>query len=114
MTLSKLSASSEHPLGRTLNNKKVETIEGLDKGEKLAVLQEKFIAHSSVQCGFCIPGILMALAELLEQGKPIGEEGIRELLSGHLCRCTGYTTIVKAAVAAVSEVQSAESLERDA
>ena len=96
-----------------VEGKKVETVEGLDEGGKLAVLQEKFIEHSSVQCGFCIPGILMSLAELLEQGKPVGEEGIRELLSGHLCRCTGYTTIVKAAVAAVSEVQSAGSLERD-
>ena len=97
-----------------VDGKKVDTVEGLDEGGGLAVLQEKFIEHSSVQCGFCTPGILMSLAELLDQGKPVGEEGIRELLSGHLCRCTGYTTIVKAAVAAVSEVQSAGSFERDA
>ena len=73
----------------------VRTVESLAAGGPLTPLQEAFRAHHALQCGFCTPGILMAAEELLERGHPTREE-IVDLLSGHLCRCTGYTPIVDA------------------
>src|SRR5207244_1695772 len=67
----------------------LETVESLADGEELSSLQEAFRRNFALQCGFCTPGILMAATELLERGKPTRAE-IVDLLSGHLCRCTGY------------------------
>jgi aerobic-type carbon monoxide dehydrogenase small subunit (CoxS/CutS family) len=67
------------------------TVEGLPWG----ALQEAFRRHHALQCGFCTPGILIAATDLLSHGEPSRQE-IVELLSGHLCRCTGYTPIVDA------------------
>jgi 2-furoyl-CoA dehydrogenase 2Fe-2S iron sulfur subunit len=67
------------------------TVEGLPQG----ALQEAFNAHHALQCGFCTPGILIAATDLLAQGRPTRAE-IVDMLSGHLCRCTGYTPIVDA------------------
>jgi len=70
----------------------LETVEGLEWGS----LQEAFRRNHALQCGFCTPGILMAAADLLSRdGRPTREE-IADMLSGHLCRCTGYTPIVDA------------------
>ncbi|MET0290525.1 MAG: (2Fe-2S)-binding protein [Pseudoxanthomonas sp.] len=78
----------------------VETVEGLspDGGHTLGVLQESFRAHHGLQCGFCTPGILMSLDGFLRAQPDASEHALREMLSGHLCRCTGYATIIKAAV----------------
>jgi aerobic-type carbon monoxide dehydrogenase small subunit (CoxS/CutS family) len=73
----------------------VRTVEALAAGGPLTPLQEAFRANHALQCGFCTSGILMAAEELLEHGRPTREE-IVDLLSGHLCRCTGYTAIVAA------------------
>jgi 2-furoyl-CoA dehydrogenase 2Fe-2S iron sulfur subunit len=73
----------------------VETVESLAGRGPLTPLQESFRRHHALQCGFCTPGILMAATELLERGRPTREE-IVDLLSGHLCRCTGYAPIVDA------------------
>jgi 2-furoyl-CoA dehydrogenase 2Fe-2S iron sulfur subunit len=73
----------------------VRTVEALAAGAPLTPLQEAFRAHHALQCGFCTAGILMAAEELLEQGSPSRAE-IVDLLSGHLCRCTGYEPIVDA------------------
>jgi aerobic-type carbon monoxide dehydrogenase small subunit (CoxS/CutS family) len=81
----------------------VRTVESLAAGGPLTPLQEAFRSHHALQCGFCTPGILMAAEELLEQGQPEREE-IVDLLSGHLCRCTGYEPIVDA-IAAAAVVQ---------
>ena len=70
----------------------VTTVEGLEWG----VLQEAFRRHHALQCGFCTPGILLAASDLLERGGPPTREEIVDLLSGHLCRCTGYEPIVEA------------------
>ena len=102
------------PLAVQVQGKRIETVEGLGEVGRLSRLQEQFVENSSVQCGFCTPGILMSLTELLDRREPIDEAGIRELLSGHLCRCTGYTTIVKAAVAAVSDAGLLLASQRDA
>ena len=73
----------------------VETVESLAADGALTALQESFRRHHALQCGFCTPGILMATTDLLRRGAPTRAE-IVDLLSGHLCRCTGYAPIVDA------------------
>ena len=73
----------------------VETVESLAGRGPLTALQEAFRRHHALQCGFCTPGILMAAHDLLSRGRPTRDE-IVDMLSGHLCRCTGYTPIVAA------------------
>jgi aerobic-type carbon monoxide dehydrogenase small subunit (CoxS/CutS family) len=68
------------------------TVEGLEWGP----LQEAFRANHALQCGFCTPGILLAAADLLGRGGPPTRTEIAEMLSGHICRCTGYAPIVEA------------------
>jgi 2-furoyl-CoA dehydrogenase 2Fe-2S iron sulfur subunit len=83
------------------DGRRVDTVEGLaGEGGVLSELQAAFKRHHALQCGFCTAGILMSsadwLARLREQGRQPSEQEVREMLSGHLCRCTGYTPIVKA------------------
>jgi 2-furoyl-CoA dehydrogenase 2Fe-2S iron sulfur subunit len=73
----------------------VETVESLAGDVLLSPLQAAFKRHHALQCGFCTPGILMAAGDLLSRGTPSREE-IVDMLSGHLCRCTGYAPIVEA------------------
>jgi aerobic-type carbon monoxide dehydrogenase small subunit (CoxS/CutS family) len=70
----------------------IRTVEGLEWGP----LQEAFRAHHALQCGFCTPGILLAASDLLGRGGPPTRAEIADMLSGHLCRCTGYEPIVEA------------------
>jgi aerobic-type carbon monoxide dehydrogenase small subunit (CoxS/CutS family) len=74
----------------------IETVEGLASNGELHPLQEAFRAHHALQCGFCTSGILMAAADLLERNETPTREEIVDMLSGHLCRCTGYEPIVDA------------------
>jgi 2-furoyl-CoA dehydrogenase 2Fe-2S iron sulfur subunit len=74
---------------------RVETVESLAGTGALNELQEAFHRHYALQCGFCTPGILMAATDLLSRGQATRED-IVDLLSGHLCRCTGYAPIVDA------------------
>ena len=74
----------------------VTTVEGLAAGETLDPLQEAFIEHGSVQCGFCTPGMLMSAKGLLLEDPQPDETEIRRALSGNICRCTGYAKIVEA------------------
>lgn len=76
------------------------TVEGLSGDGRLSALQEAFIEHNAVQCGFCTPGMLISAFALLQRNPEPAEEDIREALVGNLCRCTGYERIV----AAVREV----------
>jgi 2-furoyl-CoA dehydrogenase 2Fe-2S iron sulfur subunit len=80
----------------------VRTVEGLspDNGATLSILQDEFRNHHGLQCGFCTPGFLMTLDALFRERPEAGADEIREVLSGHLCRCTGYAPIMKAALAA--------------
>jgi 2-furoyl-CoA dehydrogenase 2Fe-2S iron sulfur subunit len=71
------------------------TVEGIAGRGALTPLQEAFRRHHALQCGFCTAGILLAATELLERGRPTREQVV-DLLSGHLCRCTGYSPIVDA------------------
>lgn len=85
----------------------VHTVEGLspDGGATLSVLQAAFREHYGLQCGFCTPGILMTLDTVLRESPNATEEEIREALAGHLCRCTGYTPIMRAALAAQKKMR---------
>jgi aerobic-type carbon monoxide dehydrogenase small subunit (CoxS/CutS family) len=78
----------------------VVTVEGLAKGEELSPLQQAFRKHNALQCGFCTAGMLITLHALLTDEPSAGEERIRDVLSGNLCRCTGYIPIVEAALEA--------------
>ena len=83
------------------DGRRVDTVEGLaGEGSKLSVLQEAFRRNHALQCGFCTAGILMSLDHYLEINPEASQEQLREVIGGHLCRCTGYTQIVNAAVEA--------------
>ena len=86
--------------------RRVDTVEGL-AGEDgaLDALQRAFRRHHALQCGFCTPGILMSLGDWLAKNPTPGEQALREMLSGHLCRCTGYSGIVRAALDAAAELR---------
>lgn len=77
--------------------KKIRTLESLlgPNGE-LSDIQQAFIDESAVQCGFCTPGFIMSAIEILESGKEYTDDELRKLMSGHLCRCTGYENILRA------------------
>ena len=79
------------------NGKKIRTLESLigPNGE-LSDIQQAFIEEAAIQCGFCTPGFIMTAVELLETGREYTDDELRKLLSGHLCRCTGYENIIKA------------------
>ncbi len=83
-------------LAPKVEGKKVETIEGLGNRDSLHLLQKSFIDHGAIQCGFCTPGILMSSKALLEEKSSPTREDIKEAISGHLCRCTGYQQIIEA------------------
>lgn len=83
----------------------IRTVEGLAPAmDRLSVLQAAFRRNHALQCGFCTAGILMSLDHFLRTHPSPGEGEIRDLLSGHLCRCTGYTPIIKAALEAAAEL----------
>ena len=89
----------------------IRTVEGLAPGPgRLSVLQEAFRRHHALQCGFCTAGILMSLDWYLAQTPDPSEAELREFLSGHICRCTGYVPIVAAALDAAKRLrQTGES-----
>jgi carbon-monoxide dehydrogenase small subunit len=83
-------------LAPKVEGRKVETIEGLGSRDSLHPLQKSFIDHGAIQCGFCTPGILMSSKALLDKNSNPTREEIKEAISGHLCRCTGYHQIIEA------------------
>jgi len=91
---------------------KVRTVEGLaPSADRLGILQAAFKRNHALQCGFCTAGILMSLDGFLREHPQPDEAAIRDLLTGHLCRCTGYTPIVRAALEAAAEM--ADDLSRE-
>ena len=79
------------------NGKHIRTLEGLlgPNGE-LSDIQQAFVDEAAIQCGFCTPGFILTAVEILESGKEYTDDELRKLLSGHLCRCTGYENILRA------------------
>ncbi len=81
------------------------TVEGLNKNGKISILQQEFISHDALQCGFCTPGMLMSARALLDRNSDPNEKEIKEAIAGNFCRCTGYVPIIAA-------IKSAAKLER--
>jgi len=92
-------------LGVQADGKEVMTIEGLQEGPRLHPLQETFVEHSALQCGYCTPGIIMAAKALLDQNQTPSEGEVREAISNNLCRCTGYEKPVKAILGAAESMK---------
>lgn len=78
------------------DQKEILTIEGVEQNGEMSEIQEAFIRHGAIQCGFCSPGMIMSVKYLLEQNPHPTEEEIRRGISGNLCRCTGYQQMVDA------------------
>ena len=76
--------------------REVRTVEGLAPGDRLHPVQEAFVEAGAVQCGFCTPGLVVAVADLLERDPSPDDLTVREALSGNLCRCTGYEKVLDA------------------
>ncbi|MSP81751.1 MAG: (2Fe-2S)-binding protein [Alphaproteobacteria bacterium] len=92
-------------LGAEAEGRKIRTIEGMAKGDKLHPLQKKFLEHAALQCGICTPGFLVAARALLERTPNPTETQVRYWLAGNLCRCTGYDKIVRAVLATAVEMK---------
>lgn len=90
-----------------VGGKKIDTIEGMAKGEKLHPLQRKFLELNGLQCGICTPGILVSARALLERNPDPSESEVRYWLAGNLCRCTGYDKIIRSVLAAAKEMRGA-------
>ena len=85
-------------------NREVWTIEGLGSPGKLHPIQEAFVEHGAVQCGFCTPGVIMSVEALLDENPNPSKAEVRAGLSGNICRCTGYVKIVDAVLAAAKRM----------
>jgi carbon-monoxide dehydrogenase small subunit len=94
-------------LAMQARGREVRTVEGLAEDARLHPVQEAFVAHGVPQCGFCIPGVLMSAAALLEDNPAPSEEDIRLGIAGNLCRCTGYTKMVAAIHEAAGQTREA-------
>ena len=86
----------------------ITTVEGLSTEDELDVIQEEFITHGALQCGYCTPGMIMSAKGLLMENTDPTEEEVVKALSGNLCRCTGYKKIVEATLAAAKRYQEKE------
>ena len=84
--------------------KMIETVEGLAQKGELHPLQQAFLEHGAVQCGFCTPGVLMAAKGLLNENPKPSEEEVRSAIAGNLCRCTGYNKYVEAILDAATKL----------
>jgi carbon-monoxide dehydrogenase small subunit len=93
-------------LGCEVSGRRIETIEGLAKGEQLHPLQQKFLEHAALQCGICTPGFIVAAKALLDKQPNPSEREVRFWLAGNLCRCTGYDKIVRAVLDTAEEMRS--------
>ena len=89
-------------LAAEAEGRRIETIEGLAQGTELHPLQQKFLEHAALQCGFCTPGLLVASKALLDANPDPTEEEARYWLAGNLCRCTGYDKVIRAVLDAAA------------
>jgi len=97
-----------------VDGREVVTVEGLAQDERLSPLQEAFVEHNAVQCGFCTPGVLISAHALLERNPHPTDEEAREALVGNLCRCTGYLRIVQAVLTAAVRTAAVQAAVKDA
>jgi aerobic carbon-monoxide dehydrogenase small subunit len=87
--------------------KRIDTIEGMARGDELHPLQRNFLELNGLQCGICTPGILVAARALLERNPDPSETEVRYWLAGNLCRCTGYDKVIRSVLAAAQEMRDA-------
>lgn len=92
-------------LATEADGKQVTTIEGLADGDKLHPVQQAFVDHGGLQCGFCTPGMIMSAKVLLDEKPDPSEEEIKRAIAGNMCRCTGYTKIIESIKAAAGNVE---------
>ncbi len=92
-------------LAITVRDKNILTIEGLAKGTTLHPIQKAFIDHGAVQCGFCIPGMILSAKALLDENHTPTKEEVKVALVGNLCRCTGYVKVIDAVLAAAQAMK---------
>lgn len=92
-------------LAAEAQGKRIETVEGLARGGELHPLQQKFLEHAALQCGFCTPGLLVAAKALLDVNPDPTETETRYWLAGNLCRCTGYDKVIRAVLDAAAEMR---------
>ncbi|HVB89288.1 MAG TPA: (2Fe-2S)-binding protein [Beijerinckiaceae bacterium] len=92
-------------LAAQMEGRKVVTVEGLSTGDTLTPLQQAMKKHHGLQCGFCTPGMITTLHALLSEEPEADEERIRDVISGNICRCTGYIPIIEAALEARTAYQ---------
>jgi carbon-monoxide dehydrogenase small subunit len=85
----------------------ISTVEGLASPDGLHPIQQAFVEEHGLQCGFCTPGFLMSLVELLEENPNPNDDEIKDVLGGQICRCTGYQSILKAVHSAIAKLQAA-------
>ncbi len=95
-------------LAMQANGKEVLTVRGLEKEESGKKLQESFVQHGAIQCGFCTPGMLMTAKAYLDENHQPNKVEIRKAISGNLCRCTGYKKIVESIYAVAEENQKSK------
>lgn len=88
------------------DGKEITTVEGLAKDGTLHVIQQKFIDHTAIQCGFCTPGLVMIAKALLDSNPNPTDDQIRGYIRGNICRCTGYTKVVEAIRYAAEELRA--------
>jgi len=84
----------------------IRTVEGLQQGERLHPMQEAFMRHHALQCGFCTPGFLMLAIGVLEKRPDLDGQELVDIISSNLCRCTGYENIIKAVRAAAADMKA--------
>jgi carbon-monoxide dehydrogenase small subunit len=95
-------------LGAEAEGHAIETIESLAPGDKLHPLQQRFLEHAALQCGFCTPGFLVAAKALLDRNPDPTESEARYWLAGNLCRCTGYDKIIRAVLEAAADLRKSK------
>ncbi len=93
-------------LAHSAHDSEVTTIEGLANLEELHPVQQAFVDHGGLQCGFCIPGLIMSATALLQENPNPTEEEVRFGIGGNLCRCTGYSKVVEAVLAAAEDMRA--------
>ncbi len=93
-------------LGVEAEGHSIQTIEGIAQGDKLHPVQQKFLEHAALQCGFCTPGLIVAAKALLDVNLNPTEEETRYWLAGNLCRCTGYDKVIRAVLDAAAVMRA--------
>jgi aerobic-type carbon monoxide dehydrogenase small subunit (CoxS/CutS family) len=89
-------------LAGTLEGREISTVEGLALGETVDEVQQAFLDEGAIQCGYCVPGFVMSIRGLRQTDPEADEAGVRDFLTGNICRCSGYASIVRAALTALS------------